>query len=570
MRVYLLIVLFLGILLSCRQSTPSHTATGVSTTEGLVTTAHPVSSKVGAEILANGGNAFDAAVAVHMAMAVCYPKAGNIGGGGFAVLRTKEGEVHTLDFREMAPGASSVDMYLDEKGDVIDGLSIEGPMACGVPGSVKGMMELHKKFGKLSWAECLNPAIRIAEKGFTLTQIQTDVLNEKLPTIKKYNSPSIPYIKEKWTAGDSLIQPVLAETMKRIQQSGGEDFYTGQTAEAIVACMQKKGGIISMEDLANYHAVWRDPIHITLGQDDIYSMPPPSSGGVAIAQLLKGASHYDYDKTNFHSVAQIQLNTELEKRVYADRATYLGDMDYVDVPIDKLISDDYLQWRFNTVSTDSITPPEDIKEGEVNEIESVETTHYSIVDKDGNAIAVTTTINGLYGNKVFVEDAGFFLNNEMDDFSIKPGVPNQFGLVGNEKNAIAPGKRMLSSMTPTLVTRNDKLFVLVGSPGGSTIITTVFQVLQNVLTYDMDMQTAVDAPRFHNQWLPDVILYEENKVSAATLSELEKMGYTMKSRSGLGRVNAIMSHPEGFYEAGIDKSRGDCTAYTEQMYIAEN
>lgn len=511
---------------------------------GMVVAAHPVAAEVGLEVLQEGGNAFEAAIAVQYALAVVYPVAGNIGGGGFMVYRTQEGETGSLDFRETAPAAAFDDMYLDEEtGAPVQGLSRLGHLAAGVPGTVDGMEKIYERYGQLPFERLVQPAIDLAENGHALTDFNTMQLNRAQEDFRAANLYEMPLLREEdWEAGDSLRFPDLAGTLTRIRDFGSDGFYEGRTAELIVAEMQRGGGIISMEDLAGYEAIWRDAITINYGDYRVHSMPPSSSGGVAIGQLLLGSREYDFEASGHNTPESIHLMTELMRRVYADRATHLGDMDYYDVPLDMLLDPAYIRKRNADISMESATPSTHIKEGEVERIESFETTHFSIVDAMGNAVSITTTVNSYFGSKVMVEGGGFFLNNEMNDFSIQPGVPNQFGLVGGEANAIAGGKRMLSSMSPTIVEKDDALFLVLGTPGGSTIITNVYQVIMNVLEHGLTLQQAVDAPKMHAQWLPDVITLEGGILGEDGRQALEALGHELQEIPQIGRMQAIRVH----------------------------
>jgi len=526
--------------------------------KAVAVTAHYIASDVGVEIMNKGGNAFDAAVAVQFALAVVYPRAGNIGGGGFAVLRTSDGTINSLDFREKAPALAHEKMYQDQKGNVNKKLSQVGHLAVGVPGTVDGMVELHQKYGKLSWADLLQPAIDLASKGVALSELEANKLNDYQERIAAVNPDyrSNPYVKKTLFAkGDTLKNSELAESLQRIQAKGRDGFYKGKTAQLIVREMKKGKGILSFSDLENYHSVWRKPITGTYRDHQIISMPPPSSGGIALLQLLKGAELMQMNRYEYGSFEHIHLMTELERRVYADRATWLGDPDYCDVPIEKLIDEEYLQERFASIDLKRKSDSQEIKAGKVDLIESFETTHFSIVDEEGNAIAITTTLNGNYGCKLVVKGGGFFLNNEMDDFSSKPGVPNQFGLVGGKANAIQANKRMLSSMTPTIVCKDGKLKMLVGSPGGSTIITSVFQNIINYIDFGMSGQEAVNAPRFHSQWLPDELYVEKSFQNKQSMQQLEKAGHQIKRISRLGMMANITFDSEGNAIGNPDKVR---------------
>lgn len=535
----------------------------VTGSRGAIATAHPIASEVGIDILKRGGNAFDAAIAVQFTLAVVYPHAGNIGGGGFLLYHTSEDGIGALDFRERAPLSAHRDLYLDTDGNVVEGLSRDGALAVGVPGTVAGMEQLHQRFGSLPWRELLQPAVDIADRGFTLTEFGAQVLNEAQHDFKRINaSEPHPFVQpQPFVLGDTLRQPALASTLKRIQQEGSAAFYTGKTAEALVQTVQSHGGLISLEDLDHYQAIWRESVSASVYGHTVHSMSPPSSGGIALIQLLLGSEGVDLASVQPNSADEAHRMSELMRRVYADRATYLGDTDHVDVPVQRLIDPAYIAARNADIDPQQATPSQSIKEGSVDRIESYETTHFSIVDGAGNAAAITTTLNSAFGSKLFVQDAGFFLNNEMDDFSAKPGVPNQFGLIGSEANAIAPGKRMLSSMSPTLVTRDGKLRFVLGTPGGSTIITNVYQTLVNLLVHDMPLQTAVDDRKIHAQWLPDEISYESGALDADALRQLRNRGHALREIPRIGRLQAIAVHPDGSLEAAADVTRiGDSTA----------
>ena len=552
--------------MACQNQAPQddpNIARGLIASKAMVVSAHPIASNVGKEIMEKGGNAVDAAVAVQFALAVVYPGAGNIGGGGFMVSRMADGTANTLDFREKAPNAGGRDMYLDENGEVISNLSTRGHLAAGVPGSVAGMVEAHKKYGKLDWAELVQPAIDIASKGWVLTAREASGLNGNRKSFMDLNTvmPDFFLAEEgqEWKEGDLVKIPELAKTLERIRDNGRDGFYKGETADLIVAEMKRGNGIISHEDLEQYEAVWRTPIQGTYGEYEFISMPPPSSGGIALAQLFGTMENYKLSKMDFHSTEAVHLIVEAERRAYADRAAHLGDPDFYDVPLKGLQDQNYIKDRMKSFDPNKATPSSEVSAGKPAPAESMETTHFSIVDPMGNAVSITTTLNGGMGSKVFVGGAGFLLNNEMDDFSVKPGVPNMYGLVGGEANAIAPGKRMLSSMTPTIVSKDGKLFMVVGTPGGSTIITSVFQTIINVTDFGMGMQEAVAAPRFHHQWLPDQVTYERDGLSAEVLQALEAKGHKFRTTGAIGRVDAILVMPNGKLEAGADP-RGDDAA----------
>ncbi|MGA0555657.1 gamma-glutamyltransferase [Larkinella sp. VNQ87] len=530
---------------------------------GMVASAHPEASRVGVEILKAGGNAVDAAVAVQFALAVVYPGAGNIGGGGFMVYRDKTGSAYTLDYREKAPEKAHKDMYLDSAGNVIPRLSITGHLASGVPGSVDGMVEAHRRFGRLPWAQVLQPAIDLAEKGVILTEREALGLNRTKKSFLQVNPDKRYFMKADtadWKAEELLVQSDLGRTLRRIQQQGRAGFYEGETASLLVTEMQRGGGIITENDLKNYHAVWRDPLVGTYRQYKLITMPPTSSGGVALLQLMGLVEPYPLRRWGWNSDSTVQVMIEAERRVYADRAKFLGDPDFVQVPVQQLIDREYLKNRWSDFTFAKATDSRNVKGGTLPGYESLETTHFSVVDKEGNAVAITTTLNGGYGSRVVVGGAGFLMNNEMDDFSVKPGVPNMFGLIGNQANAIVPGKRMLSSMTPTIVEQEGRLYMVVGTPGGSTIITSVFQTILNVLDHGMTMQQSVNALKFHHQWLPDKTTFENGAFSEETIQKLQTRGYKLEQlTNSLGRMDCILRRPDGTLEGASDP-RADNTS----------
>lgn len=547
--------------ISCDSNLEKTVTHGVIGENGMVSSAHPAASKIGLKILEDGGNAYDAAIAVQFALAVAYPNAGNIGGGGFLVFRKSDGEVGALDFREKAPLAASKDMYLDSNGKVIKDLSTRGHLAAGVPGSVDGMIKIHEKLGSLPFEQLIDPAIRLALHGVILTSREADKINGQQANFIETNTHSLSLVRNTpWAEGDTVFHEELAETLIRIRDQGRAGFYEGLTAALIVDEMNRGNGIISKEDLSLYQSIWREPLIGSYKTYNVIGMPPPSSGGVALMQLLKGIEPYDIGSWGFNSTRTIHVMTELERRVYADRATFMGDPDFYQIPVQKMLSADYLQDRFSDIALNVKTSSQTIKTGSVDVIESIETTHFSIIDVEGNAAAITTTLNGNYGSKVVVKGGGFFLNNEMDDFSVKPGTPNMYGLVGAEANAIVPQKRMLSSMTPTILEKNDSLYMVIGTPGGSTIITSVFQTILNVIEHGMTMQEAVNAKKVHHQWLPDHILYENDAFDSTTLVGLQQMGHVMKFRDGIGRMDAILVLDDGTMEGAADYTRGDNTA----------
>lgn len=530
---------------------------GLITSKAMVVSAREEASQIGVEIMKKGGNAFDAMVATELALAVSYPYAGNISGGGFMVYRLNNGETGALDYREKAPMKASKDMYLDANGNVIPNLSVNGALAVGVPGTIAGIFEVHKKFGKLSIEEIMKPVIALAKKGVVVTEKQLKQINDNKQEINKVSGNKTLYATN-YKVGDTIKYNAISETLFRIMKNGKDEFYKGETAKKIVSFIQKNGGIISMEDLVNYEAKWRTPIRFKYKNLDIISMSPPSSGGITLAQIMSMISGYDVSKFKHNSEKYIQLVVEAERRAYADRNYFLGDPDFVKIPKNKLLDKTYLKDRMKSFTWEKATKSSEVSHGEISISESNETTHYSIVDQEGNAVSVTTTLNGAYGSKLYSEELGFFFNNQMDDFSAKPGVPNSYGLVGAEANSIAPQKRMLSSMTPTIVEKNGKLFMVLGTPGGSTIITSVLQTIVNVSEFKMGMQEAVNAPRFHHQWLPDEVLFEPNKFEKSILDNLTKKGYKINEKSApvIGKVDAILVLPNKKLEAGADK-RGD-------------
>jgi gamma-glutamyltranspeptidase/glutathione hydrolase len=518
-----------------------------------VSSAHPLASMVGAAIMEQGGNAFDAGIATQLALAVVYPGAGNIGGGGFLLARQSNGELIGLDYREAAPSKASRDMYLDKNGNPVAALSQFGHLASGIPGTVAGLFAT-LPYAKLPFKTLIQPAIDLAEKGFVITEKQVNSFNSEKDAFLKNNSAPIAFVKEgKWHVGDTLIQKDLAATLKRIQKEGAKGFYDGETAKLIVAEMQKGNGIISLDDLLNYTAKLRNPIEFDYRNHHIISFAPPSSGGILINQMLKMMEKYPVDSYGFQSTKAVQLMIEVERRGYADRAEHMGDPDFWKVPVKTLTSDKYLAERMADYNPDKAGSSAAVKAGTIHESE--ETTHISIMDAAGNMVSITTTLNGGYGCKTVVAGAGFLLNNEMDDFSVKPGVPNMYGAVGGEANAIAPGKRMLSSMTPTLILKNKKPYVVIGTPGGTTIPTSVFQGIVNIVDFKMNASDAINKPKFHHQWLPDMVMIEKD-FDANTKKQLIAMGYKLVERDGIGRTEAIRLLSDGKRETAAD-IRGD-------------
>lgn len=563
---YLSYLLIINVFLihSCQQANrlPQYNPVkNITTDVAMVVAPHALAADVGVAILKKGGNAVDAAIAVQFAIAVVYPRAGNIGGGGFMVVRLKNGETAALDYREKAPALANRDMYLDSLKNVIPSLSTDGHLACGVPGTVAGLFAAHAKYGKLPMRKLIEPAIKLAKKGYRISESEAARLNSFQEAFKKQNELPNPFIKAGWKAGDLLVQKELAHTLTLIRDQGVAGFYEGENAEDIVAEMKEGNGIITKEDLKNYDAKWRSPLIGNYKNYKVISMPPSSSGGVALLQMLKMVEPYPLEKWGFHSKEAIHLMAEAARRAYADRTEHLGDSDFYKVPMDSLLNENYLKSRMSDFSLEKTTPSASIFAGNFKlRKETFETTHTSVVDAEGNAVSLTTTLNGNFGNKVWVTNAGFFLNNEMDDFSVKPGVPNQFGLIGAEANAIQPGKRMLSSMTPTIVEKEGKLFMVLGTPGGSTIITTVFQVFLNVAAFNMNLEEAVTAKRFHHQWLPDEILIEKNTLDPATRQSLEKMGHKFREVERIAQIKAILKLPNGKWQGVADFREPDATA----------
>ncbi len=506
-----------------------------------VVSARKEASDIGITILNKGGSAFDAMIATDLALTVCFPNAGNISGGGFLVYRTASGEVGSLDYREKAPLNAYEKMYLDENGDVIPEKSTLGGLAVGVPGTVAGLAEIHSKFGTLPWEDLVKPAIDLAMNGYIVTEKQERSFRNKKDDFIKINGENTFYAQD-FKAGDTVKNIALAETLKRISKYGAKGFYEGPVAESLIKRVREAGGIITHEDLIKYKPVWRKPLNFKYKNLNIYSMGPPSSGGVCLGQILKMIEPFNIGQYYHNSEKAIQLIVEAERRSYSDRSKHLGDPDFNKIPYNQIISNEYLNNRMKSFSFDLASQSKDIQAGKISWTESEETTHYSILDQKGNAISVTTTLNGSYGSKVFVEDGGYFLNNEMDDFSIKPGFANMFGLIGSEANSIKPEKRMLSSMTPTIVMKDNKLYMILGTPGGSTIITSVLQTILNVFEFGMDIQSAINAPRFHHQWLPEKIEFENGVFDEVSMKKLQEKGYDIKQdyTRVIGRVDAIL------------------------------
>jgi gamma-glutamyltranspeptidase/glutathione hydrolase len=541
-------------LLSCKSSEKIIALTGVVTDKALVVSAREEASAIGVAIMKKGGNAFDAMVATELALAVSYPQAGNIGGGGFMVFRMANGETGALDYREKAPLAATKDMYLDADGNVIEGRSTASSVASGIPGTLAGLFQVHRKYGSLPIAEILAPVIALAENGVMVTEFQAQSLANYREIFIKTNGPNSLF-SQVYKAGDTIKYPALAATLKRIVKNGRDEFYEGETAKKLVAFLHTKGGNMTLEDLSQYEAIWRAPVTFTYKNLKITSMSPPSSGGFCLNQIMKMIEPFNLTEMGHNSLKAIQVITEAERRAFADRNAFLGDPDFVKIPIKELLDSVYIQNRMSDFSFAQASKSSIIGKGKIAGYESKQTTHYSIVDAQGNAISATTTLNDNYGSKVYCDALGFFLNNQMDDFSAKAGVPNLYGLTGSEANSIAPGKRMLSSMTPTIVEKNEKLFMVVGTPGGSTIITSVLQTILNVSEFNMSMQEAVNAPRFHHQWLPDEITFEPDSFDKGLLEKVKAKGYKINEtdKEIIGQVDAILVLPSGKLEGGADK-----------------
>ncbi|KIA88714.1 gamma-glutamyltransferase [Kaistella jeonii] len=529
--------------------------------KGLVVSAHPLASEAGAKIMKMGGNAYDAIITTQLALAVVYPQAGNIGGGGFLVGVKNNGEKFTIDFREKAPEKASKDMYLDKKGNSNTDLSQNGRLAVGVPGSVAGFFAT-LKYAKLPMEKLIQPAIDLAEQGFAITNKEASLLNNQMEYFNQHNKSKTVFQKTSpWKQGDILVQKELAATLKLIQKNGAKGFYEGKTAQLITQEMKRGNGIITLNDLKNYKVVERKPLAFNYKNNEIVAMPLPSSGGILLAQMLKMASFENLDQYQQNSTQAVQIMVEAERRAFADRAEYMGDPEFIKDQTAMLISDEYLKNRWKSYNKKDATPSSEVGKIITQPKESTETTHISIVDKDGNAVAVTTTLNGLYGSKVVVSGAGFFLNNEMDDFSVKPGVPNMFGAVGGEANSIKPGKRMLSSMTPTIVLKNGKPYIIVGTPGGTTIPTSVYQSIVDILDFKLSPNMTVNSPKFHHQWLPETVMVEKN-FPESTIRDLEKMNYKIERESQIGRTEMIVIDEKGNAVAVAD-GRGDDSVAVE-------
>lgn len=539
-----------------------------------VVSARKDASEIGLKIMEDGGNAFDAMIAVQLALSVSHPTAGNISGGGFMVYKLSDGSEGSLDFREKAPNSSSADMYLDEDGNVIAGLSSLGGLAVGVPGTISAIFDIHEKFGLLPIEDLFKPSIELAENGFLVTKYLENELNEKRDVFIMMNGQESLYSKN-YKEGDTIKNSNYAQTLIKIMNEGKDGFYSGEVAENMIETISKKGGIMTINDLSDYESIWREPVKFKYKDYDIISMSFPSSGGILLGQMMKAIEKFDLSKVPHNSAEYIQLLTEIERRAFADRSDLMGDPDFMSLPVYEFMDEEYIEERMKSFSWEEATPSSEIKPGEIIFNESDETTHFSIIDKSGNAVSVTTTLNNSFGSKVYVENSGFFLNNEMDDFSSKPGYPNFFGVLGSEANSIQPGKRMLSAMTPTIVLKNNKPKLILGSPGGPSIITSVFQTILNVIEYDMDVNEAVSAPRFHHQWYPDLIVMEENVYSYEVDSVLKSKNYLIVKlpieedtlgvykRSNIGAVDAILIDDFRNVSGGADSRREHYTSSVE-------
>lgn len=544
-KIFLRFVFFL-IIISCNTNKFNN---------GMIVSAKLDASNIGVEILKKGGNAFDAMIATDLALAVTYPNAGNLGGGGFMVYRLANGTTGSLDYREKAPINSTKEMYLDNKGNIIKDLSIKGGLSVAVPGTVAGLFEVHDKFGSLPFSDLIQPAINLANEGYIISKKQANSLNQFQQEIY-YLNDSINLFSNKFREGDVFINKSLGKTLEMIKSFGKDVFYNGEITSIMVDYINRKGGIITIEDFKLYKPIWRDPLIFNYKDLKVISMAPPSSGGIVLGQILKMIESLDFSKIKHNSTEYIQLLVEAEKLSFSDRSRYLGDPDFNKIPVSNLLNKNYLKERFSDFKFEKSSKSSNIFPGRFF-YESNETTHYSIVDKYGNAVSVTTTLNGNYGSKLISNELGFFFNNEMDDFSIKPDYPNMYGLVGGEINSIEPQKRMLSSMTPTIVEQKGKLSMVLGSPGGPAIITSVLQTILNFYEYNFDIQKSVDLPRFHHIWLPDKIFYENKIMTNKTKTELINKGYIINStHSSIGRVDAIHIDSNNFFHSGADK-RGD-------------
>lgn len=566
-RIKTLLFILLAGMTACQPAPPtgydafSYQATKqIEVQNAAAVSAHPLASEVGKAILLKGGNAVDAAVAMQFVLAVVYPNAGNIGGGGFMVIYRADGTATTFDYREKAPALANRDMFLDAQGNAIEALSRDGHLAVGVPGTVAGLFDAHEKYGALPMSELIQPAIDLAATGFSITEQQAASLNSYREDILMFSTMPMAFVREReWVAGDSLLQPELARTLERIRDFGKAGFYEGETASLIVAEMQRGKGIVSLDDLAGYQAVEREPVSFDYKDHRVVTMGLPSSGGIMLQQMLGTLEDYPIESYTHNSPEAVQLMVEIERRSFADRSEYMGDPDFVDVPVSRLVDPIYLRSRMTDYHPRQASASSAINPGIVRG-EKEETTHLCVVDEQGNAVSVTTTLNGNYGSRVVVGGAGFFLNNQMDDFSAAPGTPNSYGLLGNEANQIDPRKRMVSSMTPTIVLKDNKPFLVLGTPGGSTIITSVFQTLVNLLDFNLGVEDAVNKPKFHHQWLPDTV-YVEAGFPGSTIRSLESMGYAFKERKPIGRTEVIKINPFSIIAVGDGRGNDSAAGY---------
>ena len=566
MRRLPLLIAFSLLWLSCAPASQPDVPSGTATVaeevkwQALVTD-HPEATRIGQLVLQKGGNAVDAAVAVHFALAVCYPYAGSLGGGGFMVVRTQEGAVKTLDFREVAPATATEKMYQDARGNVLPDVSVKGHKASGVPGMVDGMAKAHAELGKLPWADLVQYAVDLARKGFPVTHKQAVQFNQEAADFARYSREAQCLRKStEWKMGDKLVQEDLAKVLERIRDQGRAGFYEGETARLIAEDMKRNGGLITEQDLKDYSSTWREPLVGRWRDYEIATMGPPSSGGIILLQLLRMTDPYPLEQWGWGHAYTVHVMAEAERRAFADRATHLGDPAFWQVPVAQLLDSAYLAGRMSGVTGEGkATPSTQVAAGAFPR-ESDETTHFSIVDAEGNAVAVTTTINGPYGSKVFIKGTGILMNNEMDDFAAAPGVPNLFGVMGGEANAIRPGKKPLSSMTPVVVTRGGELFLVAGSPGGSTIPTSVFQLMLQVTRFGQTVQQAVEAKRFHHQWQPDKIQIEKGCFTPENEFALQLKGHKVSEREPIGDVLAILRQADGQLFTGNDPRRDAASA----------
>ncbi len=553
-------ILVLGVL-----ATTSVKSNTVVVENAAVSSRSMLASEAGVAAMRNGGNAVDAAVTTAFTLAVTYPSAGNLGGGGFAVIRMPDGKVFANDHRERAPKNATRDMFLDEAGEYVAERALRSHLASGVPGSVAGLLAIHERFGVLSREAVVAPAIELAREGFELPADIARQFRSRHEWFQHIASTRKIFYKGDgsfYQAGEIFKQPDLAATLSRVSEQGRDGFYKGETAELIEAEMSRGGGLISKSDLEAYESVWREPIHGRYRGYDVHSMPPPSSGGVLVVQLLNMLEPFELSELGFHTAPSMHLMIEAERRAYADRALHLGDPDFYPVPLDTLLSKRYAKSRIEDIGA-TATTSDDVDAGSISK-EPFETTHFSVIDADGMAVALTTTINGGYGSGIIVEGAGFLLNNEMDDFSAKPGTPNMFGLIGGEANAIEPGKRMLSSMTPTIVSKGNRFVLITGSPGGSTIITTTLQVILNVIDHGFELEDAVNAPRFHHQWQPNSVRFEAG-IEQDVIDELSAMGHTdlnrLPERFAIGDANSILKYRGSITATSDGRNEGGAVGF---------